>query len=112
MSKVEELSTDDGTRRLMFECPGCEMAHQVYVTGPTTWAWNGSYEKPTFTPSILVTGVKPLTEEQYATYLETQVLPEPEPLRCHSFVTDGRIQFLSDCTHKLANSTVDLPDCE
>ena len=29
---------------------------------------------------------------------------------CHSFVIDGRIQFLSDCTHALANQTVDLPD--
>ena len=31
---------------------------------------------------------------------------------CHSFVTDGRIQFLGDCTHKLAGQTVDLPDWE
>ena len=29
---------------------------------------------------------------------------------CHTFVTDGRIQFLSDCTHALAGQTVDLPD--
>jgi hypothetical protein len=25
-------------------------------------------------------------------------------------VTDGRIQFLSDSTHKLSGQTVDLPD--
>ena len=41
-------------------------------------------------------------------------LPEPEPGDppevCHSFVTDGRIQFLNDCTHALAGQTVDLPD--
>ena len=29
---------------------------------------------------------------------------------CHSFVTDGRIQFLADCTHALAGQTVDLPE--
>jgi len=29
---------------------------------------------------------------------------------CYSFVTAGRIQFLSDCTHILAGKTVDLPD--
>ena len=29
---------------------------------------------------------------------------------CHSFVTDGRIQFLGDCTHSLAGQTVDLPE--
>ena len=27
---------------------------------------------------------------------------------CHSFVTDGNIQFLSDCTHSLAGQTVPL----
>ena len=31
-------------------------------------------------------------------------------LTCHSFVTDGRIQFLADCTHPLAGQTVDLPE--
>ena len=29
---------------------------------------------------------------------------------CHSFVTDGRIQFLGDCTHKLAGQTVNIPE--
>ena len=27
---------------------------------------------------------------------------------CHSFVTDGKIQFLGDCTHELAGQTVEL----
>ena len=31
-------------------------------------------------------------------------------MACHTFVTDGRIQFLGDCTHALAGQTVDLPD--
>jgi hypothetical protein len=33
-----------------------------------------------------------------------------QPVVCHSFVTDGRIQFLEDCTHELAGQTVDLPE--
>jgi hypothetical protein len=38
------------------------------------------------------------------------VLPEWKNDRvCHSFVTDGKIQFLSDCTHSLANTTVEIP---
>ena len=28
--------------------------------------------------------------------------------RCHSFVTDGKIRFLNDCTHEMAGETVDL----
>lgn len=29
---------------------------------------------------------------------------------CHSFVRDGQIQYLGDCTHEYAGKTVDLPD--
>ena len=29
---------------------------------------------------------------------------------CHSFITDGRIQFLGDCTHELKGQTVELPE--
>lgn len=32
------------------------------------------------------------------------------PAVCHSFVRDGRIQFLADCTHAMAGQTVDLPE--
>lgn len=28
---------------------------------------------------------------------------------CHSFVTDGFIQFLADCKHAMAGQTVPLP---
>ncbi len=51
-----------------------------------TWGWNGSKDSPTFTPSLNVVGY------------------------CHSLVRDGMIQFLSDCTHKLAGQTVEIPD--
>ena len=30
--------------------------------------------------------------------------------RCHSYVKDGQIQFLNDCSHVLAGQTVDLPE--
>jgi len=29
---------------------------------------------------------------------------------CHSFVTDGNIQYLGDCTHELAGQTIELPE--
>lgn len=29
---------------------------------------------------------------------------------CHSFIIDGKIQYLSDCTHKLAGQTIELPE--
>lgn len=76
-----------------FECPGCGASHHA-----RGWHWNGSKEAPTFTPSILVEYNGP----------DAGVDGAP-PAVCHSFVTNGRIQFLSDCTHALAGQTVDLP---
>lgn len=83
---------EDGS--IAFECPGCGSAHRVI---PGRWTWNGSLELPTFSPSVLVTW----------TYGDSH-----EPRRCHSFVRDGRIEFLGDCTHDLAGKTVDLPEIE
>lgn len=72
----------------------------------TKWGFNGNAEKPTITPSVLTWGDPNPNAD-----------PEHDPTgkyrngwRCHSFVTDGRIQFLTDCTHALAGQTVDLPD--
>lgn len=96
---------------LAFHCPGCNSTHMVRVgDGPgPRWGWNGDAERPTFTPSILVRGVVPLTDDQHADVMLGDPVPEPIPTVCHSFVTDGRIQYLGDCTHGLAGQTVDLP---
>lgn len=55
------------------------------------WTWNGDTERPTLRPSIR-------TRDGRHT--------------CHSFVTDGKIQYLSDCTHEFAGKTMDLLDVE
>ena len=96
-----------------FDCPACGFGHAIGVgdgAGPR-WGWNGSFEAPTLTPSVLLKGVQPITDEEHAILMAGGKV-EPRPLVCHSFVTDGRIQFLGDCTHSLANQTVDLPVIE
>lgn len=100
---------------LMFWCPGCDGAHQIFVgDGPgPRWGYNGNSEKPTFTPSILVGGHKLVVENgKWTGEWVRDAKGDPVPSVCHSFVTDGRIQFLCDCTHVLAGQTVDLPDWE
>lgn len=97
-----------------FVCPGCGRRHKLRVDGDGSprWSFNGDLDRPTFTPSILarreewtppVMGEN-LAEWKRAPWPQTKVMTI-----CHSFVTDGRIQFLSDCTHALAGQTVDLP---
>lgn len=93
--------SDDGYT--LFRCPACGTAHALAVKGPQAWGWNGDGDRPTFTPSVLVTHeAKPGASEEFKEWRTER--------RCHSFITDGRIQFLSDCTHELAGQTVDLPN--
>ena len=86
--KLHYAGEAEGQKLYFFHCPGCKAAHGFHVPH---WTFNGSMEAPTFTPSLLCNGHDPAT-------------------RCHSFVTDGKIQFLGDCHHALAGQTVDVPD--
>lgn len=90
--KLSELLESDGKthRSWLFRCPGCEFPHQC----DNRWIWNGSKEAPTFDGSVLV-------RREYGEERVKQV--------CHSYVREGRIEFLSDSTHALAGKTVDLP---
>jgi len=94
-----------------FKCPGCRTMHHVTVDGSRGWTWNGDANAPTFAPSVLVQGTVPITDEEHDRIMAGEKV-DTKLLRCHSFVRDGRIQFLSDCTHELAGQTVDLPDLE
>ncbi|MCU1736238.1 MULTISPECIES: DUF6527 family protein [unclassified Pseudomonas] len=98
---------------LMFFCNGCDEPHRIQVgDGPgPRWGYNGNPNAPTFTPSVLAKGVQQVTDEEHATLMAGGHV-EPRPFVCHSFITDGRIQFLGDSSNHLAGQTVDLPDWE
>jgi hypothetical protein len=96
--------------RLAFWCPGCREMHAV----TSAWTFDGNYDRPTFSPSILIRsghycpGARP--DECWCTY-NAEHKDDPAPFGCsvcHSFVRDGQIQFLNDCTHELAGQTVPL----
>ena len=92
-------------------CPGCNEYHAVTIDGSRGWTFNGDEEKPTITPSILVRGTKPISDEVAGRILQGEHI-EPIPTVCHSFITDGKIQFLSDSTHVLVGQTVELPEVD
>jgi len=60
--------------------------------GTNCWTWNGDTEKPTLKPSIRTRGGKGVV--------------------CHTFVNDGKVKFLTDCSHELAGQTLDLLDVD
>lgn len=93
-------------RSLSFYCPGCERPHSINYAGRSpVWGWNQSQTAPTFSPSVNCSGTEPSDDPEKFDDPKHDV-----PYRCHTWVTDGRIQFLDDCTHKLAGQTVELPD--
>lgn len=97
---------EDG--HVAFFCPGCKSHHRVRVPPhPNAWGFNGDYEHPTFTPSVLVRGFQDITDDEHAALMRSERI-ERRALVCHSFITDGKIQFLNDCTHALAGQTVAL----
>lgn len=85
---------------LLFVCPGCVEGggsgfHMLPVNSPhhsPSWTWNGDLEAVTLSPSILTRGG-----------------PDGSAV-CHSFLTDGVFNFLTDCTHSMAGQRVPLPD--
>ena len=94
MSRFALLEDTPEKRRWAFFCPGCRSYHWVRTRGPApVWTFNEDLERPTVRASILVFADDPSQ-------------------RCHSFITDGRIEFLGDCGHELRGQTVDLPECE
>lgn len=82
-------------------CPACERGHRFIVECEEDpnhkWEFNGNRDDtPTFTPSLLV---------------------ESGPMRlggpnhiCHSYLTAGVWNFLSDCTHDMAGKKVPMVD--
>lgn len=55
--------------------------------GTKNWTWNGSTESPTLKPSVLLIR---------------------SDSRCHSFINNGQVQFLDDCSHDFKGKTLDL----
>jgi hypothetical protein len=112
---------------IWFFCPGCNGPHSIHVNSPNTtgpnWSYNGNPDAPTFTPSVLARttgapdGRSVMTDEEAQEHDAIYKAGGREALFasrfgkvCHSFVTDGRIRYLGDCTHDLKGQTIDLPE--
>ena len=69
-----------------FWCPGCNCHHFVKPS-----IWKIDTKTNTLSPSVLVK------------------TPRPKGMKiCHTFVRNGQIQYLNDCTHKLAGKTIPM----
>lgn len=100
---------DDSKAGLVYWCQGCESPHTVQTLGVgPQWSFNGDYDKPVVSPSVLVTyPANPDASEEFKEWRTER--------RCHTFIgcngaTPGEVIFLSDCTHALAGTVQPLLD--
>ena len=89
-----------GRGMLTYWCPGCKGGHTIYFGGGETWQWNGDAVRPTLSPSVLA--------RPHAVSFDESGGNRTYQPRCHSFVRDGRIEYLADSDHELAGQTVDM----
>jgi len=102
--KIHKVENEPG--KFMLFCPACKCGHWF---NDTIWQFNGDMENPTISPSLLV---------RSGHYAEGKTKEDCEMCKkerkfchiCHSYVTNGKIEFLSDSTHDMAGQTVDLED--
>lgn len=98
-----------------FRCPGCNQIHVLSIgeNAPhPKWVFTGSADSPTLMPSILARGMLIIFDDdgEWTGGWQLDATGNLIPYVCHSFVTEGQIRFLGDCTHELAGQTVTLPD--
>jgi len=104
MSKLTPTNRNGKLVGYRFRCPACGFSHCFYThpddelkaelgprpDNPTKFGWdfNGDFEKPTFTPSLLG--------------------EVDEGVICHLNLTNGVLIYHNDCTHALRNQQVPL----
>jgi len=93
---MDKLSETDVEGFFTFHCIGCGYDHHINTNpnfaGGKVWSFNGDMKKPTAQPSLLVNSH---TDK-----------------RCHLFVTDGKLVYLSDCWHQYAGQTLEMLDAD
>lgn len=81
-------------------CPACGVMHAFptdgHLLGRDRWIWNGAIAKPTFEPDrdLIWKGFGGLVRGG----------------RCHYRLENGIIRFLADCSHRLRDRSIELPD--
>lgn len=79
--------------RHYYWCPGCKTLHGIAINphkqdNGAGWTFAGTLECPSYEPS------------QKSDFGDKRV--------CHTFIRNGQIQFLDDCTHELKGQTVPM----
>ena len=89
---LARYTNNQGQDTYYFWCPGCKYCHGYPVP---RWSYNGDFELPTFSPSLLIYYTDPETKQRVTC--------------CHLFLTNGILDLLGDCPHDLKSKKIPLP---
>ena len=94
------------TQGYLHWCRACEGMHLLL----TSWSFNGDLERPSFTPSFRHSFLQTVKANgewtgEWVRDAEGKMVPGV----CHYILTDGVLNYCSDCTHALAGKAVPLP---
>ena len=81
-----------GSHGWAFWCPGCEEYHRF----TDDWDMRDDNDLITVRPSIRTICEGYWNGKEY------------KALRCHLFITNSRIEYCNDCSHKYAGMTIDM----
>jgi len=102
-----------------FKCEGCGEMHGFFSKDAPSkckpqWEFNDDLDNPTISPSLLYKTGHYLTGQKQPP--DCRHCKEDADMGtctvCHSFIKNGNIQYLNDCTHKLAGQTIPLPELD
>jgi len=99
MSKLSPWYEKGKLKGYFIFCPECKINHRIQTVGNCidTWEFNENFHEPSFDPSLLV-----------------KSSDETDKRRCHSFITDGKIDFCADSYHwtgpKNKEKIIEIPD--
>ena len=87
-------------------CPGCGEMHVI----PMGWYFDGNLERPTFEPSVRITGKqRVIIDGRWTGEWVRDANGAPVDLCCHYILADGQLQFCADSTHRFSGRMIPLP---
>lgn len=91
-AQIVDVGGENQHERIVWYCPGCKSHHGVPIPPHRrAWSWNSSLDEPTLNPSVVI---------------------QHNGSVCHCFIREGKIEFLSDCTHAFAGKIVEMRHIE
>lgn len=102
MAKIKIIHEENGLITAIFNCPACNDIHAFkYYSDPfkytntdkDPWKFNYNFDRPIIRPSISVDAGN--SNINY---------------KCHSYVEEGFIKYLDDCSHAMKGLSIELPD--